>query len=48
MPVLFNAYNAPLTKLLNRHDVQQHLVADDTRLFFEQTYAIIPIERRPT
>ena len=31
-PVLFNAYIAPLTNLLNRHDVHHHLYADDTQL----------------
>lgn len=48
-PVLFNAYIAPLTNLLNRHDVQHHLYADDTQLYvdfppFEHTNALIRME----
>ena len=34
-PVLFNAYVAPLTKILVQHDIQHHLYADDTQLYVE-------------
>ena len=48
-PVLFNAYIAPLTNLLNRHDVHHRLYAVDTQLYvdfppFDQTNALIRME----
>ena len=32
-PILFNAYIAPLAKLLHQHNMQHHLYADDTQLY---------------
>ena len=48
-PVLFNAYIAPLTNLLNRHVVHHHLYVDDTQLYvdfppFDHTNALIRME----
>ena len=48
-PVLFNAYIAPLTNLLNRHVVHHHLYADETQLYvdfppFDHTNALIRME----
>ena len=47
--VVFNAYIAPLTNLLNRHDVQHHLYANDTQLYvdfppFDHTNSLIRME----
>ena len=47
--VLFNAYVAPLTNLLNRHDVHHHLYAGGTQLHvdfppFDHTNALIRME----
>ena len=32
-PILFNAYIAPLAKLLHQHNMQHHLYVDDTQLY---------------
>ena len=32
-PILFNAYGAPLAKLLQQRNMQHHLYADDTQLY---------------
>ena len=32
-PILFNAYIAPLAKLLHQHNMQHHLYANDTQLY---------------
>ena len=42
-PVLFNAYIAPLTKLLNRHDVHHHQLYVDFQPF-DHTNALIRME----